>query len=684
MALPRAIGAYEVVRELGRGGMGVVYEVRHPDIPRPLALKLVIGEASEATLTRFGREAQALARVRHPGVVQVHQLSRAAEGPILVTELVEGRSLKKLIEAALPGTVDPRAAATLVRALADAVSAVHAQEILHRDLKPDNVIVRPDGAPVLLDFGVARDVNAERLTVTGTFVGTPSYMSPEQAEGLSPTKLAATTDVYGLGAILFELLAGRPPFEGGNAIVIVKKVLTDEPRWPSADRDVPWELEAICRVAMTRERLGRYPTAAALRDDLDAWLAGRATTARERFGPPARGRGALVAVMGVVVVGIAVALAVALSRARPPGPDVTPATTLRTTSTAPVASRVEPRAGSWEATVAQARRQPFGDRPHAQLHHPGAGDTHGSFVDDRHLVTFGDDLRLWSLDDVSRPLVRLDCPDDPKPLAVHALGAARFLVVTKRRAVEVGGREPILWYEAAPGAALSGSRLLPDGALALAETMAAHGESTAQVARIRPGERPTPLVSLSLPTGYMEVSIDARGERIAVVSCVAGNDHTGAGELFVLDGGTPRSCELHFNGRSVALSSGPLVAVGMGAGRLALVELPADPIAPIEPRFLVPVDGVARSELISHHPAHEDPVTGVAFSLDGARLWSASGDARKPLGQLRGWDALAKTERPELARPITTALWLRRSPDGRTLASGTSAGTVDLWIVEGR
>jgi serine/threonine protein kinase len=204
--------------------------------------------------------------------VQVHQLGRAAEGPYLVSDLIVGRGLER----AAREDVEPMRAAAIVRTLADAVAAVHAQGILHRDLKPANVILRePDHAPVLLDFGVARDQTAERLTTTGVSVGTPNYMSPEQAAGARPDAIDARTDVYGLGAILFELLAGRPPHEADSAFATLRKVISEEPRWPSADRPgVPWALEAVLRMAMDRERMFRYRSAEALRDDLDRVLKG--------------------------------------------------------------------------------------------------------------------------------------------------------------------------------------------------------------------------------------------------------------------------------------------------------------------------------------------------------------------------------------------------------------------------
>ncbi|RMG12898.1 MAG: serine/threonine protein kinase [Planctomycetota bacterium] len=281
-----SIGPYRVVRELGRGGMGVVYEVRHPARPGRLALKLILAGAADAeALARFGREAELLARLRHPGVVAVHDLGRAPQGPYLVMDLVEGQPLDETLRA---GSLGAREAAGIVRDLADAVEALHRAGVLHRDLKPGNVILRADsGRPVLLDFGIARSVDLERLTQTGSLVGSPEYMAPEQAEGLSSTALGPPTDVYGLGAVLFSLLAGRPPFpaRGVSLLKVLRAVIEDEPPWPEA----PGPLLAVLRRALAKEAAARYPSAAALRDDLDAVLSGRPPSAAPGARVPRRG-----------------------------------------------------------------------------------------------------------------------------------------------------------------------------------------------------------------------------------------------------------------------------------------------------------------------------------------------------------------------------------------------------------
>jgi predicted Ser/Thr protein kinase len=303
------IGPYEVVRELGRGGMGVVYEVRHPEAPRRLALKVILDdEAKPDELERFRREARLLARVRHPSIVVVHALDRTEDGrDYLVTDLVEGESLGR---AARQRPLEPRRSATIVRDLALAVEEVHRNGILHRDLKPDNVILTPEGVPVLLDFGLARDDSAERLTRSGVVLGTLAYMPPEQAAGARATKLDERADVYALGATLFFLLAGAPPFDGATTASLLYAVLEKEPEWPAG---APRDLVAIGKKAMAKYRGARYARAAALAADLDLFVQGRRPAAARRSRAPR-----VAAVVAAVVLAAGAALALAHRGAAPP------------------------------------------------------------------------------------------------------------------------------------------------------------------------------------------------------------------------------------------------------------------------------------------------------------------------------------------------------------------------------
>ena len=203
-------GGYEVLGELGRGGMGVVYLARNVRLNRPCALKMFLaGDGGPTAAARFRAEAEAVARLRHPNIVQIYDVGEAAGVPFLELEYLPGGSLAD----ALDGTPRPAAeAARLIEPLARAVAEAHRLGIVHRDLKPANILLTADGEPKVTDFGLARSLASDvGLTHTGQIIGTPSYMAPEQAEA-GAVEVGPAADVYSLGAILYELLTGRPPF----------------------------------------------------------------------------------------------------------------------------------------------------------------------------------------------------------------------------------------------------------------------------------------------------------------------------------------------------------------------------------------------------------------------------------------------------------------------------------------
>ena len=284
---PRQVAGYRVVRELAAGGMGVVYLAEDPRLERRVALKLLRGAlyAGAEERERFAREARAAAGLRHPHVVSVHASGETAEGvPYLVLDLIEGPSLRERVR---EGPLPPREAARLAREVAEGLAAAHAEGVLHRDLKPANVLCDPAGRALLTDFGLARRIDQEAsqgLTETGRLLGTPSYMAPEQARGEVVDERA---DVYGLGATLYELLTGRPPFLGGGTWQLVAKVIADLPPRPRLLRPaLDLDLEAIVLRCLEKEPAGRYPSAQALAADLGRYLAGDPIQAR----PPSLSR----------------------------------------------------------------------------------------------------------------------------------------------------------------------------------------------------------------------------------------------------------------------------------------------------------------------------------------------------------------------------------------------------------
>jgi WD40 repeat protein/tRNA A-37 threonylcarbamoyl transferase component Bud32 len=283
---PVAVPGYEVLGELGRGGMGVVYKARQEGLNRVVALKMIrAGDlASEDERRRFLAEAEAVARFQHPHIVQIFEIGQYRNEPFFSLEYVEGGSLADKLR----GTPLPAAeAALLVEALAGGVQYAHEQGIVHRDLKPANVLLGKDGSPKITDFGLAKRVTEVGQTQTGAVIGTPSYMAPEQADGRT-WEIGPAVDVYALGAILYECLTGRPPFKATTALDTLRQVANDEPVPPRQLQSLtPRDLETICLKCLHKEPDKRYSSAPALAEDLRRWQAGEPIAARP-VGPAER------------------------------------------------------------------------------------------------------------------------------------------------------------------------------------------------------------------------------------------------------------------------------------------------------------------------------------------------------------------------------------------------------------
>jgi serine/threonine-protein kinase len=269
-SLPEIPG-YEVEAILGRGGMGVVYKARQLALGRFVAIKMLIAGpfAGPHELGRFRRETTALASLRHQNIVQVYDAGDVEGRPYFTMELVEGGNLARKTSAA---PQPPRQAAALLGTLADAVHAAHEGGIVHRDLKPANVLLTLDGTPKIGDFGLARRQHDGDLTQTGALVGTPSYMAPEQAQG-RPQQIGPAVDIYALGAILYELLTGRPPFCGANPTETLQQVIHQDPVAPTRlNGKVPRDLDTICLKCLQKDAAKRYSTAADLAADVGRFL----------------------------------------------------------------------------------------------------------------------------------------------------------------------------------------------------------------------------------------------------------------------------------------------------------------------------------------------------------------------------------------------------------------------------
>jgi len=323
------VPGYDILEELGRGGMGVVYKARHHRLQRMVALKMVLAgaHAGQVGLARFRAEAEAVAKLLHSNIVQIYETGEYEGRPYFSLEFVEGGSLEKRISES-PTT--PRAAAQFVETLARTMEVAHQRGIVHRDLKPANILLAKLGSqssvirnrefdssslpadhwsrtttPKIADFGLAKRVDDDSSqTQSGAILGTPSYMAPEQAGGRN-REIGPAVDIYSLGAILYELLVGRPPFKAGNPIDTVRQVIEQEPVPPrQLEPRVPHDLETICLKCLEKDPARRFASAAEMADDLRRFVDGhpilaRPTPAWERAWKWAKRRPAIVALLGV-------------------------------------------------------------------------------------------------------------------------------------------------------------------------------------------------------------------------------------------------------------------------------------------------------------------------------------------------------------------------------------------------
>jgi serine/threonine-protein kinase len=309
------IGGYELLEEIGRGGMGVVYKARQVGLNRTVALKMIKSGhlAGEEEVARFRAEAASAGRLDHPGIVPIYEVGQWCGLPYFSMGYVEGESLAAKIA---NGPLPPRQAALLTMKIASAVDYAHQRGVIHRDLKPANVLVDASGQPKITDFGLAKSATgAAQLTTTGQILGTPNFMPPEQASGRRES-INELADVYGLGAILFALCVGRAPFQAASQLDVVLQVLDRPPTPPSTlNRAVPKSLEQICLRCLEKRPEDRYASASALADDLARFLKDEPIEAHRmglwhklrRWG---RREPALVAHLGAIVIALLIVLIV--------------------------------------------------------------------------------------------------------------------------------------------------------------------------------------------------------------------------------------------------------------------------------------------------------------------------------------------------------------------------------------
>ncbi|HEY4272305.1 MAG TPA: FlgO family outer membrane protein [Candidatus Udaeobacter sp.] len=310
------LGDYELLEEIGRGGQGVVFRARQKSLNRTVALKVIsLGQwASKAHLRRFRLEAEAAARLEHPGIVPIHEVGERDGSCYFSMKFVEGGQLDEMVRQT-PMSI--RQAVELIAKVARTVHYAHEHGILHRDIKPGNILLDAKGEPHLTDFGLARLVESESsVTQTLDVLGTPSYMAPEQAVGNNAT-ISSATDIYGLGAVLYQLLTAQPPFAGGTTYETIKLLLDTEPRPPrSLNPKIDRDLSTICLKCLEKDPKRRYPSALTLAEDLERWARHEPIQAR-RVGVFTRGRkwvrrNPSIAVMAAMLFALAVPLGVTI------------------------------------------------------------------------------------------------------------------------------------------------------------------------------------------------------------------------------------------------------------------------------------------------------------------------------------------------------------------------------------
>jgi eukaryotic-like serine/threonine-protein kinase len=676
LAFPRQFGSYELLQEIARGGMGMVYKARQVALNRHVALKVIVagGVSSPDFIKRFRTEAEAAASLDHPNFVPIYEIGELDGQPFFSMKLIEGPTLTQCVGKSL--AEGPQWAAGLVARLARAVHYAHQRGIIHRDLKPNNVLLDARGQPHITDFGLAKLVeNDTVITRTMAVLGTPSYMAPEQARGESKN-LTTAADVYGLGAILYELLTGQPPFAGGTTMETIRQVLEKEPRRPSAlNSRIDRDLETICLKCLEKEPLHRFGSAEALADDLDHWLRHEPIEARpvstlQRVAKWARRKPAVATLVTGLLVSLVVGFAFASwqSAARERA--------LVRNRRSLYAARIGLVEQAWTAGhVARARTLLEALKPHA-----GEEDLRG--FEWRYLLRICRDHSFFTLPAEQNPVQCVAAAGDGRLLAL--VGGGSYVSLWDPAARRVVARLPTEGPNRSVAFSPMGAQVAAagqDGIIHVWEvgsqreifTLRGHGHPIEQLAFSPDGKW---LVSTSRPDGAVKVWNLATHTEQASFGKLQ-NEHPAAAF-------SPDSKVLAWSvgDRTIRLTEvGTWENLGKLSGHGGLVVYLA--FSP-DGNWLASAsaDGTARlwdvksQRELASLAEHKAMVTSVEFSPDSKLLVTTCID-----GTMKLWDVATKQE---ITMFKGHTMWVNNAvflPDGRTIASGGEDGNMKLWEV---